>query len=138
MGWKRRCLAIAMAIAFFGCAALEKWGDSQSSRHPPRTPLGLEGCNFRKAREFTGKYCMDCHSSRGSNPLLHKAVLNLKMDTYKDWMEAAGAVPSVLDRAALEAPIMPPSTFHSQPDDSERQFMVDWVKRGSPNTDSGR
>ena len=98
----------------------------------------MEGVRFRFAAEFTGKYCVDCHSATGNNPKRPKAFPNLNVDTYAGWMEAAGAVPSVLDKTALEAPVMPPSAYRHQPSDSERRVIVDWVVRGSPNTPDGR
>jgi hypothetical protein len=117
-------------LALTGCASREQPGGASRE--------GLVDSKFRFAREFTGRYCVDCHASWGGHGLRDKAVLNLKMDPYRDWTDADGAVPGVLDKDSLEAPVMPPPSFPRQPTDAERRIMVEWVKRGSPDTDSGK
>lgn len=120
------------------CAGIDRWAERQSEKNVPAIPLGLDSCNYLFARKFTGKYCMECHSADGTNPKQEKAYPNLGVANYREWMEASGAVPGVLDKAALEGPVMPPKSAKNQPTDEERKIMVEWVRRGSPNTDSGR
>lgn len=134
----RYLLFLGAGLSLWGCAASDRWGETAPRDVSRKSIPTLEGCRFAFAVEFTGKYCGECHTSRGGDPHRDKAVLNLKMDAYRDWLDAAGAVPSVLDKEALEAPIMPPPAYPAQPSDAERALLLEWVKRGSPNTDSGR
>ena len=98
----------------------------------------LEGCLYVEARAFAGKYCSDCHSSRGSNDLRGRASRILSVDSYGEWIGSAGAIPGRLDLDSLELGPMPPPEYPVQPTQAERRMIVDWVKRGSPNTPDGR
>ncbi len=101
--------------------------------------MALADCNFRYAREFTGKYCAECHTEQGTHKLKKKAIENMAMDTYMNWIEGSKSVPGRIDRYHLdnENKPMPPKQASLHPTDNEIKIIVDWVKRGSPNTVDG-
>lgn len=115
--------------------------------NPPQNPnsgsqnvsMGaLQDCQYTFAKNFTSQYCSDCHTTTGTFKHKDKALQNITMDTYHDWMQASRTVPRVLDKHNLESKIMPPAKYPYQPTDSEREVMIEWLNRGSPNTDSGK
>ncbi|HKP95544.1 MAG TPA: hypothetical protein VJ385_07295 [Fibrobacteria bacterium] len=104
----------------------------------PRASPALEDCRYAAARAMVERYCADCHGALGRNPSRERAHRILGIDTYADWMAASRAVPGRVDKDSLEGRIMPPPSFPRQPSDAERRMLVEWVKRGSPNTPDGR
>lgn len=98
----------------------------------------LAGCIYEPAREFADRYCAACHTSQGSNRLSSRASKIFLMDTFNEWKADAAKIPRRVDRDSLKGKIMPPLTFPDQPTAEERRLIVDWVKRGSPNTPDGK
>jgi hypothetical protein len=98
----------------------------------------LAGCIYEHARDFAARYCSACHSSQATNRVSKSASKAFLLDTYAEWLSEAAQIPRRLDRDSLKGKIMPPLTFPQQPSDAERRLIVDWVKRGSPNTPDGR
>jgi hypothetical protein len=98
----------------------------------------LAGCIYEPARDFVARYCSACHSSQASNRISQRAAEALLLDTYSQWLAASVKIPRRLDRDSLLGKIMPPLTFPDQPGNAERRAVVDWLRRGSPNTPDGR
>jgi mono/diheme cytochrome c family protein len=97
----------------------------------------LSGCRFPLATAFATQYCASCHTALGHDADQGKAYKALKLDTYADWQSYQGEIKG---RIALDHPggkIMPPKGIGLQPSDSERQVMLLWLQRGSPNTPDG-
>lgn len=101
-------------------------------------PVAMADCRFDSARVILGKYCADCHSAHGSHGANSKALRMLSVENYADWMKASKAVPGRVDKDSLEGRVMPPPKFPNQPSDAERKTLAAWVRRGSPNTKTGR
>ena len=120
-----------MAAAFCGCV---------HRAAPPlqEEPPVLAGCKYEAARSIVARYCADCHSPKGSDPKHERASRILTVDTYAEWMGASRAIPGRVDLDSLEASPMPPRKYSRQPSLEERKLLVDWVRRGSPNTPDGR
>ncbi len=110
-----------------------------TSAHGPKFIQTFDDCKFDSARIFVQNYCAACHSIKGSTSKSgEKARRAITMDTYAGWMEGSKGIPGRIDRDHLTDDIMPPSKFPAQPTDAERKTVVEWVRRGSPNTESGR
>ncbi len=98
----------------------------------------LAGCRYDTARAIVETYCADCHSAHGKSRAQARAHRDFSVDTYAEWIAASRAVPGRVDKDSLEDKIMPPPRFPAQPTDTQRKLLVDWVKRGSPNTPQGK
>jgi len=134
-------MKIKISFFAYACFSLIAFSCSPSKPLVKLKPIpdgALKDCQFVAAKNFATQYCSDCHTSTGASKHKAKALQNITMDTYHDWIQAAKAVPGVLDKAHLESKLMPPPKYPHQPTDAERQVIIDWVLRGSPNTESGK
>lgn len=103
----------------------------------------MEGTLYDTAFKLLNRYCADCHTQGGLNPYQPSAWNYVfRLDTYQDWkFMDTSAINGRLDKAlALQNGYesMPPSYFPLELTDSERQVLLDWLSRGSPNSDSGK
>jgi len=102
----------------------------------------MQGTLYDTAFKLVNRYCADCHTQGGLNPYQPSAWnYVMRLDTYPDWVAGKIAIEERLDKAlallnGYES--MPPMYFTLEPTDSERQILLDWLRRGSPNSDSGR
>ena len=65
-----------------------------------------------------------------------------KVDTYQEWVDGRRVLLEHLDpvTAAEQDPpvdLMPPADFRYQLTDAERDTLLQWIRRDSPNTASG-
>jgi len=109
------------------------------------TEGAVQGLVYDTAYKLINRYCADCHTLGGLNKDQPDAwTYALPLDTYAEW-KAAGILDiqyrmdSVL-ASQLRPPgqIMPRTIFPLQPTAAERQLLLDWIRRGSPNTLTGQ
>jgi uncharacterized membrane protein len=131
--------ACALASALAGCL------DEEPSRPPkPIVTTGcLKDCAYEPARRLVSLYCADCHAE-GGNDASHDDAWGhaIALDTYAQWAKGSKHLRERLDpavAAAQDPPVdpMPLTGFKYQPSQAERDTLLDWLKRGSPNTPSG-
>ncbi len=110
----------------------------------PSVPVdsALDGTHFGPARAFVTRYCADCHTSGGLHRLQPIAYGNtrVKLDTYAGWLSVQNLLLVRLDPAEAAAqglPSMPPEGARFFPTAEERRLMLDWLRKGSPNTPEG-
>lgn len=103
----------------------------------------LTDCLYEPARRLASRYCADCHAA-GGNHETHKDAWGhaIQLDTWKQWSDGERHLKERLDpavAAAEDPPLdaMPLLAFPLQPTQAERDTLLEWVKRGSPNTASG-
>lgn len=107
----------------------------------------MEGCltdvAYEPARRLVSRYCADCHSA-GGNHETHKDAWGhaIRLDLHAEWVSGERHLKERLDpdvAAAQDPPLdaMPLLAFPLQPTQAERDTLLDWIKRGSPNTASG-
>jgi hypothetical protein len=60
-----------------------------------------------------------------------------RVDTYEQWATGGTIIPAVLDKWNPDGTVMPPPEAPGFPPDDQRMLILDWVRRGSPNTASG-
>jgi uncharacterized membrane protein len=83
-------------------------------------------------------YCAGCHSREGSFPDHDRAYQVLQLDGYEDWHSQTTVIAAVLDKWHPDGNVMPPANAPSQPTDAERAMLLDWTRRGAPDTPDGR
>ena len=121
-------------------------GCFQSEDHFPHVIL-TEGCltdvRYAPARRIVGYYCSDCHAKAGTAES-HKDAYGhaLRLDTWQEWVDGKKYLLVRLDAAAAAAEeppvdVMPQLAFPYQPTQAERDTLLQWIRRGSPNTVSG-
>ncbi len=103
----------------------------------------MKGLLFDSASQIINHYCADCHTFGGLNREQQSAwTYALRLDTYQDWANVKPEIlaerldPAIAILKFLE--VMPPDRFPFQPTNSERQILLEWLKRSSPNTKDGR
>ena len=84
------------------------------------------------------KVCAGCHARAGAHPDQPRAHLVLPLDGYDDWRRGATVIAAVIDDARPDGNPMPPASAPAQPSAGERQLLLDWTRRGSPDTPDGR
>ena len=84
------------------------------------------------------KVCAGCHARGGAHPDQPRAHLVLPLDGYDDWRRGATVIAAVIDDAHPDGNPMPPAYAPAQPSDAERRLLLDWTRRGSPDTPDGR
>ena len=110
-------------------------------------PIVTEGClvdaAYEPAKRLVSLYCADCHARAGNDPSHDDAWGHaIRLDTYAEWAKGSKHLLERLDpavAAAQDPPVdpMPLTGFRYQPSQAERDTLLDWLKRGSPNTPSG-
>ncbi len=144
---------VSLSLSFNHCSSAKTASETPAASPPPGVPASVnsteghgpkfiqtfEDCKFDSARVFVQNYCAACHSQKGTTAnFADKARRAMTMDTYAEWMQGSRAVPGRIVREHLMDDIMPPPKFPAQPTDEERKTVAEWVRRGSPNTESGR
>ena len=129
---------VSLSLALAGCF----W----ESPTPPK-PIVTEGClvdcAYEPARRLVSLYCADCHAEGGNDESHGDAWGNaIRLDTYAQWAKGSKHLLERLDpatAAAQDPPVdpMPLTGFAHQPGQAERDTLLEWLKRGSPNTPSG-
>jgi hypothetical protein len=88
-------------------------------------------------------HCANCHAEGGNDESHTDAWGNaIRLDTYAQWLKGSKHLLERLDpdvAVAQDPPVdsMPPPGFRYPLARSERDTLLDWLKRGSPNTPSG-
>jgi mono/diheme cytochrome c family protein len=104
------------------------------------TEGAMEGLNYAEAAALINRSCADCHTEGGLNPDQPAAwTFALRLDRYQSWVRAGTS--TLLERLdpsiAKPEEQMPPADFPNQLTLVERQLLIDWLNRGSPNTPNG-
>jgi hypothetical protein len=120
--------------------------DSGAAVAPPK-PIVTQGClvdcAYEPARRLVSLYCADCHAQGGNSETHNDAWGHaIRLDTYAEWVQGTKKLLERLDPAVAEAQDppedpMPVPGFRYQPGPAERDTLLAWLKRGSPNTPSG-
>lgn len=103
----------------------------------------MDGTLYAPAFRIVNRYCADCHTIGGKNDLQHDAwKFAVRFDTYSQWAEASKLlkIRLVSELSAAQDPpmdVMPNISFPFQPTQAERDTLLEWINRGSPNTSSG-
>lgn len=103
----------------------------------------LKDCAFEPARRLVSLHCADCHAE-GGNDVSHDDAWGhaIRLDTYDEWARGSKHLLERLDPLAAaqqDPPVdtMPPPGFLYPLGRAERDTLLAWLKRGSPNTPSG-
>jgi hypothetical protein len=98
----------------------------------------MKGTLYDAGRVFGQTYCSPCHWKGGQHPKQPVAYVAFQVDTYEQWATGGTIIPAVLDKWNPDGTVMPPPEAPAFPPDDERMSILDWVRRGSPNTASGQ
>ena len=112
------CLALAL-----GCACA-------------KTPAALVGAPDSPGRRFAERYCASCHTQAGAHRLRPRAHGIFAIDRISEWRGSQRILLAVLDKWHLDGKVMPPPQADAQPSDDERRAILDWIRRGSPDSPS--
>jgi uncharacterized membrane protein len=119
------------AVIGGGCAT----HDVAPSRE--RAEGALTGTRYEIGRRFASKYCVECHAKDGRDPKQKVAYPAFHADTYDDWVSSRTILLAVVDKWNPDGDVMPPPDA-LEPPDEERRLILDWIRRGSPNTSDGK
>jgi hypothetical protein len=131
--------ALLLPWLLLGC----DWGSTPSPPKPIVTQGCLADCAYEPARRLVSLYCADCHAQAGNNESHSDAWgYAIRLDTYAEWAKGSEKLIERLDPAlaAIQDPPvdpMPSTGFPYQPSQAERDTLLAWLKRGSPNTADG-
>lgn len=121
-------------------------GCFQSFDSGPRaivTEGALADVVYEPARRLVSRSCADCHAKGGNNGTHADAWGHaIRLDTYAEWVDGRRVLLERLDpatAAAQDPPVdtMPSAGFLYPLSVSERDTLLQWIKRGSPNTENG-
>jgi uncharacterized membrane protein len=106
-------------------------------------PAGaLRGSLYDTATTLVRKYCADCHTEGGFNARQWDGWAAVQFDTYAQWkaFDASDLARRIHPDSAsnLGLNLMPPGDYGVQPTEAERSVLLEWLRRGSPNTADGR
>lgn len=134
-------------------AAVRDWLNRDSPNTPDGSGIGeplppggivtegaVAGLVYDEAFAILNRSCADCHTEGGLNADQAAAwTFALRLDTYAGWLRAGtSTLRERLDPTVAEPDeLMPPASFPYQPTPEERQLLIDWLNRGSPNTSNG-
>ena len=130
--------AIAAVLLTAGCVQ-----EHESGPEPIVTTGALADVLYEPARRIVGRHCSDCHASGGKNEKHMDAWGHaIRLDTWREWVDGRADIVARLDpaKAAEQDPpvdVMPLATFPLQPTQAERDTLLQWIARGSPNTPTG-
>ncbi|GEM_PF-4185957 len=130
------CLAAFLFIQ--GC-----WQNYDPGPRPIITEGALTDVLYEPARRLVSRSCADCHAQNGNNASHGDAWGHaIRLDTYKEWVDGRRVLLERLnpETAAAQDPpldVMPNVGFPFQLTDTERDTLLQWMARGSPNTSSG-
>ena len=132
--------AAFLACMLAGC----QFGSTQSPPKPIVTQGCLADCAYEPARRLVSRYCADCHAQAGNNESHDDAWGHaIRLDTYEEWAKGSKKLLERLDpavAASQDPPVdpMPSPAFPYQPTQAERDTLLAWLKRGSPDTPDGQ
>ncbi len=100
---------------------------------------------YGPAQRIVNRYCADCHTRDGKNKDKVDAWGNadIKLDSHAGWVKAQNTLKIRLNPALAisQRPFpldsMPKASFLRQPTRAERDTLLTWLMRGSPNTSNG-
>jgi uncharacterized membrane protein len=133
----RAVCRLAALLLFPGCY------QSFNGPRPIITEGALTDVRYEPAQRLVSRTCADCHVRTGNNETQPDAWGHaIRLDTYQDWVDGRRVLLERLDpvTAAQQDPpadVMPQPDFKFQLTDAERDTLLQWIKRGSPNTESG-
>jgi hypothetical protein len=114
----------------------------------PENPIVIHGAIkdvvYEPARRLVSLYCADCHTIDGNNSAQKDAWgFAIRLDTYAQWTSGSTHLFERLDTAyaATHYPpfaIMPPADFPLHMLPAERDTLLQWLAKGSPNTLTGQ
>ncbi len=140
-----RSILNAIVPALVSLLALQACFQSATPSGPK--PIVTEGAladvAYAPAKRLVGRYCSDCHARNGNHENHANAWgHSLRLDGYEEWVEAGNRLLVRLDAAvaAVQDPpvdVMPQAAFPLQPTQAERDTLLEWIRRGSPNTLTG-
>ncbi len=128
---------LAAALLLPGCF------QSFNGPRPIVTEGALTDVLYGPARRLVGRSCADCHAKNGNNETHGDAWGHaIRLDSYQDWIDGRRVLLERLDTvtaAEQDPPVaaMPSAGFRYPLSDSERDTLLQWIRRGSPNTESG-
>jgi hypothetical protein len=129
-------LSVLAGVAASACAA--KGGPAAGGSTPDAgVEPAMKGTLYETGRTFVQTYCSPCHWKGGQHIKQPVAYPAFHVDTYEDWAAGQTIVTAVLDKWNPDGTVMPPPEAPGFPPDDARMVILDWVKRGSPNTASG-
>jgi uncharacterized membrane protein len=105
---------------------------------PAAAPAAPAFTKYAAADTAIVTYCAGCHARDGRNKDHDRAHQVLPLDGYADWRSQTTVIAAVLDKQHLDGSVMPPADAPLQPSDAERNLLLDWTRRGAPDTPDGR
>ena len=129
---------LAVTILASGCNR-----KSPTGPEPVVTAGALPDVLYEPARRIVSRSCADCHAAEGKNEKHMDAWGHaLRLDSWQEWVNARADLQVRLDpiKAAEQDPpedVMPLATFPFQLTQAERDTLLQWIARGSPNTVTG-
>jgi hypothetical protein len=109
---------------------------------PPVSVGSMRGLVYDTARALINRYCGDCHTEAGYNSAQWDGWAAVQFDLYTQWknIDPADLIRRVDPDSAitLDLGVMPPGNFAHQPTAPERAVLLEWLRRGSPNSVSGQ
>jgi hypothetical protein len=142
---KKRAMAVALASAVISaCTSANRTAANRSADDTGSDSGGvgiteemaMAGTVYEPGRRFGRTYCSPCHAQGGLDPKRAVAYPAFHVDTYDDWAVSRTILLAVVDKWNPDGSVMPPPDA-VEPPDAERKLILDWVRRGSPNTPSG-
>jgi uncharacterized membrane protein len=97
----------------------------------------VAGTRYASAQALLQTYCAPCHTRLGGNSAQHDAHKELQLDTYDQVRARRYLIETALTVHGARAD-MPPRYAPRQPTASERALLIDWLRRGAPNTPDGK
>jgi hypothetical protein len=127
----------AAACAAKGSGTNASSGAGGASADTSGPEPAMKGTIYEAGRVFGQTYCSPCHWIGGKHAKQPVAYVAFQVDTYEQWATGGTIIPAVLDKWNPDGTVMPPPEAPSFPPDDQRMLILDWVRRGSPNTPSG-
>jgi hypothetical protein len=116
--------------------------DGSGTGPAPHPGGAMRGLAYDTASRLVNRFCADCHTEGGYDSEQWDGWAAVQFDSYAQWKKFDAKI--LLRRLdpdsaiALDLSVMPPGGFPHQPTSEERALLLDWVRRGSPNTADGR
>ena len=126
------------SLALSACSGGDSMSTTGSSTKPSAADPAMWGTLYEPGRTFVQTYCGACHWSDGGHAKQPIAYAVFQVDTYDEWSGYHTMVSTVLDKWSSDGIVMPPPEAPAFPPDDQRRLVLDWVRRGSPNTPDGR
>lgn len=132
--------AIPIALAWLAAGCFQ---ENERTSEPIVTTGALADVLYEPARRIVSRHCSDCHAAGGKNEEHLDAWGHaIRLDTWQEWVDGRADIVVRLDpaKAAEQDPpvdVMPLATFPLQPTQAERDTLLQWIARGSPNTVTG-